>query len=121
MFSLGCEVSCMSTEKRRIIFKSFVKCHFKYCPKYMRNFSHIKCFSIHDQKIHCLTVEIHKVANNLSVGDFKNLFDFKDKYTVHIHLINTELKDKNSIRYFGAVIWNTIPINIIFHLVFNNI
>ena len=35
-------------------------------------------------------------------------FDFKDKYTIHIPLVNTEceLKGKNSIRYFDAVIWN---------------
>ena len=59
-----------------------------------------------------MAAEICKVANDLSVGDFKNLFDFKDKYTIHIPLVNTELKGKNSIRYFGAVIWNAIPINI---------
>ena len=74
--------------------------------------SHNNCFSIHDQSIHQLAAEIYKVANDLSVGDFKNLFDFKDKYTIHIPLVNTELKGKNSIRYFGAVIWNAIPINI---------
>ena len=46
------------------------------------------------------------------MGHFKTLFDFKDKNTVHISLVNTEFKGKNSIRYFGAVIWNVIPINI---------
>ena len=46
------------------------------------------------------------------MGDFKNLFDFKDKYTLHIPSVNTELKGKNSIRYFGAVIWNAIPFNV---------
>ena len=46
------------------------------------------------------------------MGDFKNLFDFEDRYTVYIPLVNTELKGKNSISYFGAVIWNAIPINI---------
>ena len=74
--------------------------------------SHNNCFSIHDQNIRRLAAEICKVANDLSVGDLKNLFDFKDEYTVHIPLVNTELKGKNSIRYFGAVIWNTISINI---------
>ena len=38
--------------------------------------------------------------------------DFKDKYSLHISFVNTELKSKNSIRYFGAVIWNAVPINI---------
>ena len=59
-----------------------------------------------------MAAEIHKVASNVSVGGFKNLFDFKDKYTIHIALVNTELKGKNSIRYFGAVIWKAILINI---------
>ena len=73
---------------------------------------HDNSFSIHDQNIHRLATEIYKVANDLSVGDFKNLFDFKDKYTLHILSVNTKLKGKNQIRYFGAVIWNAIPFNI---------
>ena len=74
--------------------------------------SHNNCYSIHDQNIHRLTTEIYKVANDLSVGEFRNLFDFKDKYTLHIPLVNTGLKGKNSIRYFGVIIWNAISINI---------
>ena len=30
-------------------------------------------FSIHDQNIHCLATKIYKIANDLSVGDLKNL------------------------------------------------
>ena len=73
-----------------------------------------KCnsFSIHGQNIHRLAIEIYKVANGLSAGEFENLFDFKDQYTIHIPSVNTELKGKNSIRYFGAVIWNAIPLSI---------
>ena len=76
--------------------------------RHMKNFFFIiyDCFSIYDQNIHCLATEIHKVANDLLVGGFKNVFDFKDKYTLHISLINTE-KVENFIRYFGAVIWIT--------------
>ena len=48
---------------------------------------------------------------DLSVGDFKNVVDFKEKYTLHIPLVNTKLKGKNSIRYFGVVIRNAISIN----------
>ena len=62
--------------------------------------------------MYCLSTEIYKVANDLSVGYFKNLFDFKDKYTLHIPSVNTELKGKNSVRYFGPVICNAIPFNI---------
>ena len=73
-----------------------------------------KCnsFSIHDQNIHRSAIEIYKVANGVSTGDFANLFNFKDQYTIHIPSVNTELKGKNSIRYFGAIIWNAIPLNI---------
>ena len=51
--------------------------------------------------------EIYKVATDLSGGDFKTLFDFKDQY----FKVNTGLKGKNSVRYFGAVIWNAILLN----------
>ena len=82
-----------------------------YESKYEELLSHNNCFS--DQYIYHLATEIYnKVANDLPVGDFKYLFDFKDKYTLHIPLVNTELKGKSSIGYFGAVIWNAIPINI---------
>ena len=37
-------------------------------------------FSIHDQNIQRLAAEIYKVANDLSGGDFKTLFDFKGHY-----------------------------------------
>ena len=45
--------------------------------------------------MHGLAAEIHKVENDLSVGHFKNLFDFKDNYTLHIPSVNTELKGNN--------------------------
>ena len=41
-------------------------------------------FLYHNQNIHPLATEIYDVAHDLSVRDFKNLFDFKDKYTLHI-------------------------------------
>ena len=68
---------------------------YDYERTYEELLSHANSFSIHDQNIHCLATEIYKVANDLSVGDFKNLFDFKDKYTLHIPSVNTELKGKN--------------------------
>ena len=64
---------------------------------HIRNFVLIiTVFLIHDENIHRLATEIYKVANDLSVGDSKNLFDFKYQYTLHIPLINTELKGKIS-------------------------
>ena len=79
---------------------------------YEKLLCHNICFCIHDQNIHRLASEIYKFANDLPVGDFSNLFDFKDEYTLHIPLISIELKGKNAIRYFGAVVWNAIPVNI---------
>ena len=60
-------------------------------------FSHNKYFSVNDQNVHRLANEIYKVVYDLSVGDFENFFHFRNKYTLHIPLINTELKGKNSI------------------------
>ena len=65
--------------------------------------SRCNTFSIHDQNIHRLAIEIYKIANGLSTREIENLFDFKDQYTIHIPSVNTELKGKNSIRYFGAL------------------
>ena len=79
---------------------------------YVELLPHNNCFPIHDQNIHRLATEICKVANDLSVGDFKNLFDLKINIPYIPPLVNAELKGKNSIKYFGAVIWNATPINI---------
>ena len=38
----------------------------------------------HNQNIHRLANDIFEVPNDLSVGDFKDLFGFKDKYTLYI-------------------------------------
>ena len=78
----------------------------------MKVHTYEKLLCIHDQNIHRLATEIYKFANDLPVGDFNDLFDFKDEYTLHIPLINVELKGKYGIRYFGAVVWNAIPVNI---------
>ena len=48
-----------------------------YESTYEELLSHNNYFSIHDQNIYCLSNEIYKSANDLSVGDFKNLFDLK--------------------------------------------
>ena len=38
-------------------------------------------------RIYTVATEIYKVANDLSLRDFKNLFDFQGKYSVHIPLV----------------------------------
>ena len=62
----------------------------------------------HYQNIHCLAIEIYKVANNLSVSDFKELFAFKDQFSIFVPSVNIEIYGKSSLRYFGAVLWNSI-------------
>ena len=52
------------------------------------------------QNIHRLAIEIYKEANNLSVGDFKELFAFKDLFSIFGPSVNTEVYGKSSIRYF---------------------
>ena len=48
-----------------------------YESTYKELLSHNNYFAIHDQNVFCLSDEIYKSANDLSVGDFKNLFDLK--------------------------------------------
>ena len=83
-----------------------------YESTYEEILSQNNCFSLHDQNIHHWAAEICKGANDLSVGDLKNLINFKDEYKLYIPLVNTELKCKNLIRCFGGVIWNAIAIKI---------
>ena len=64
---------------------------------------------VHYQNIHRLVTEIYKVANNLSVGDFKELFAFKDQFSIFVPSVNTKVYGKSSLRYFGAGLWNSIP------------
>ena len=47
------------------------------CCAYEELLCHNNCFSIHDQNMPSLATEIYKVANDLSVRDFENLFHFK--------------------------------------------
>ena len=63
----------------------------------------------HYQNIHRLANEIYKVANNLSLGDFEELFAFKDQFSIFVPSVNTEVYEKSTLKYFGAVLWNSIP------------
>ena len=73
-------------------------------------------FTIHHQNIQSLTIKIYKTLNNLPGGTFEGLFTLRtDSYylrseqEVIIPKVSTILKRKNSLRYFGAIIWNSIP------------
>ena len=76
-------------------------------------------FSIHHQNIQTLMIEIYKAINNFPGATIKDLFTRVD-YTyslrrnqdVTIPRVNTSLKGQNSIRYLGAIIWNSLPTDI---------
>lgn len=79
-----------------------------------------KSFSIHHRNIQYLAMEMYKVVHGLTIGTLAEFFtrnqsdgpylrsesDFKQPQ------VRTELKGKNSIRYLGPLIWNSIPIEI---------
>ena len=76
-------------------------------------------FTIHHQNIQCLATEIYKTLNDLPGRTFEGLFTLRtDSYSLCseqeliIPKVSTVLKGKNSLRHFGATIWNSIPSDI---------
>ena len=59
-------------------------------------------------------IEIYKIVNNMSdiYSDFfvKSSHDFSlpSQQDIVIPLVNSFLKGKNSLRYFGSIIWNLL-------------
>lgn len=75
-----------------------------------------KSFCIYNQNIQRLIIEMDKVLNDISGSILKEFFVRKDlrinlrsEPELLAPLVSTELKDKNLIRYFGSVIWNSVP------------
>ena len=75
-----------------------------------------KSFCIHHQNIHRLLIEIYKALHDVSGNSLKELFvkrvsviSLRSKSELVIPLVNSVLKGKNSLRYFGSVIWNSLP------------
>jgi len=78
-----------------------------------------KSFTIHHQNIQTLAIEIYKAVNDLPGGNLKELFVKRnDNYNLRseselvVPGINTVTRGKKSIRYFGSILWNSIPSNI---------
>ena len=76
-----------------------------------------KSFCIHHQNIQRLLTEIYKVLHDISGNSWKELFvkresmiSLRSKPEIVIPSVNSVLKDKNSLRYFVSVIWNSLPI-----------
>ena len=76
-------------------------------------------FCIHHQNIQRLLIEIFKALHDISGSSLKELFA-KREHTIGLQSkpelvtpsMNSILKGKNSIRYFGSIIWNSLPIEI---------
>ena len=78
-------------------------------------------YTIHEQNIQNLTIEMLKALNDLSTPDFLELFQLNESlYRLWsngpqkfcIPNMNSVRFDKSSIRYFGPVFWNSIPVEI---------
>ena len=79
-------------------------------------------FSIHHQNIQTLAIEMFKIYNGFSqIFSLQDLFASRNEYSSYclrsqpdfiIPSINSTSKGFQSIRYFGPVIWNMIPIEL---------
>ena len=78
-------------------------------------------FTIHEQNIQNLAIEMLKALNDLSTPDFSELFQLNESLyglrsngpqKLCIPNINSVRFGKGCIRYFGPVIWNSIPAKI---------
>ena len=75
-----------------------------------------KFFRIHHQNIHRLLIEIYKALHDISGNSLKLLFvkrestiSLRSKPELVIPSVNSVFKSKNSVKYFGSVIWNSLP------------
>ena len=78
-----------------------------------------KSFCIHYQNIQKPLIETYKALHDISGNSLKELFvkresttSLRSKPELVIPSVNSILKGKNSLRNFGSVIWNSLPIEI---------
>ena len=78
-----------------------------------------KSFRMHHQKMQRLLIEIYKALHDTSGNSLKELLvkrestiSLRSKPELLIPFLNSILKGKNSLRYFGSVIWNSLPVEI---------
>ena len=75
-----------------------------------------KTFTIHHQNIQSLAIEMYKAVDNLPGGNLSEFFvknnhnyNLRSISELTVPSISTVFKGQNSISYFGSVIWNSIP------------
>ena len=71
-----------------------------------------KSFCIHHQNIQRLLIEIYKALHDISGNSLKELLVKRESNISLRPKPEAILIVKNSIRYFGSVIWNSFPIEI---------
>ena len=75
-------------------------------------------FTIHHQNIQSMLIEVYKSLNKASAENyFYSLFEFKFRQIqfpleLKMPFCNSVYHGKNSIRYFGPQIWNSVPFEI---------
>ena len=74
--------------------------------------------TIHHRNIQYLAVELYKAKNNLSPEIMKEVFSNREYHGPNLRLptdfypplVKTVYKGEDSLRYFGPLIWNIVPI-----------
>ena len=77
-------------------------------------------FTIHHLNIQTMAIEMYKIKHCLSANCFNNIFvnidddmyNLRSGCDFRVPSVNTENCGKNSLRYFGPVIWNMIPLRV---------
>ena len=72
-------------------------------------------FSIHHQNVQTAAIEMYKYHYNVSESSFyvfqstRNSYNLRSQSDLEIPSVNTENFGKNSLKYFGPIIWNSVP------------
>ena len=77
-----------------------------------------KSFRIHHRNIQSLAIELYKAKHEISPLIIRNMLDllllgiFVHNLIFHWPQISTVHYGKNSLKYFGSIVWNMIPADI---------
>ena len=114
----GCKANC---KINRLQEQTLRPIYNDYISSFEELLSKDGTFTIHEQNIQNLAIEMLKALNDLSTPDFSELFQLNESLyglrsngpqKLCIPNINSVRFGKGSIRYFGPVIWNSIPAEI---------